>query len=94
MADDIEIYDGSFPIEHSLCFTCEHRLTRIIVPISYESFGIDIDDYELKENELLRVEQHICLKVSDMEYLGLVTECNQYTLKKEKTPSLIRHDIN
>lgn len=93
MADDIEIYDGEFPIEQSLCYTCEHRLSRVILPLNYEAFGIDIDDYELQDDELLRVEQHICIKINDMDYLGLVTECNQYTQIKEKLPGLIRHDI-
>lgn len=93
MADDIEIYDGAFPIEKSLCYTCEHRLSRVILPLNYEAFGIDLDDYELKENEQLKVEQHICLKINDMDYLGLVTNCTKYEQMKSRKPSLIRHDV-
>jgi hypothetical protein len=96
MSDNVEFFSGDFPIAESLCFTCEHRASRVIVPLDPEAIGLDSEALEnlgVGEDESIRIEQHTCIiLMQDMDYI--VTECNKFALKGlGKTPNLLRHDI-
>jgi hypothetical protein len=92
MSDNVEFFSGEFPIVESLCFTCEHRASRVIEPLDYESIGLDLSQFDIEEGEQIRIEQHTCVVLmQDMDYL--VTECNKYREILSKANSLLRHDI-
>ena len=75
-------YTGPFPLKNTLCKDCSKRFSRIIVPLDYESYGIDLDEYDLEEGEDLLVEQHMCL-ISREDLDGIVKKCNHYDIKIE-----------
>jgi len=79
--DNIETYYGEvFPIEETICKDCIYRMSRMIIPLDPESFGIDEEDLEdmgLKEDEDIIMEQHTCLITGqDMDFL--VKACTKY----------------
>jgi hypothetical protein len=89
MSDTINVAGGEFPLEQTLCKDCVHRLSKIIIPINYEDFGIDIDEIEDPDDEL-EITQHTCLKTGqDMDYI--VVTCSQY--QGYGPGGLLRHNI-
>lgn len=89
MSDTINITEGEFPLDQTLCMDCEYRLSKVIIPLDYDDFDIDIDALE-DPDEDIEISQHSCLKTGqDMNYL--VIECSKYT--PEKKGNLLRHDI-
>lgn len=89
MSDTINLTDGEFPLEDTLCRNCVHRLSKTIIPINYEDFGIDVEDLENPDDEI-EIEQHTCLKTGqDMDYL--VMSCSKY--KEDGPGGLLRHSI-
>jgi hypothetical protein len=66
-----------FPMEDTLCKNCEHRFSRVLLPIDYEMYDIDLDEFDLDDDEDLLIEQHICL-ASNQDLEGIVTECNKF----------------
>lgn len=92
MSDDVEVYTQEFPIEDSLCFTCKHRLSRVLVPIDPEAMGIDLDEVDLDEEENLVVEQHTCTAImQDMDYI--VSACSKFEDTRKEPNALFRHDM-
>lgn len=85
-----DIYDDwELSLDDSLCFNCENRFSRSLIPLDYEDFGIDIDEFELPEGEELILEQHICL-VSKADLEGVITECSHY---KKKTGDFLQTKV-
>ena len=79
--DDTNTYYGEvFPLEDTICKNCVHRISRIIVPLDPESFGLDeevLSYMGIQDNEDVIIEQHTCLITQqDMDYI--VRECSQY----------------
>lgn len=66
-----------FPMEETLCKNCEHRFSRVLLPIDYEMYDIDLDEFDLDDDEDLLIEQHICL-ASNQDLEGIVKECNKF----------------
>jgi len=92
MSDNVEFFSGEFPISESLCYDCEHRASRVLEPLDYESIGLDITQFDIAEGETIRIEQHTCIiLMQDMDYL--VSECNKYKGKHDKINNLLKHDI-
>lgn len=72
------IHADDFPIEDTMCRDCEHRMSKLVVPIDLETFGIEEDEYDLEEDEELQVEIHTCLVLGqDMDFV--VRECTHYS---------------
>lgn len=71
--------DGDDVMAQSLCFSCIHKVSRIIVPLDYESFGINDEMLEeLGKGEDLLLEHHLCGKFNaELDYL--VLDCPAYT---------------
>lgn len=78
----MDIYDGPFPIEETLCKDCVHRLSRILIPIDFESLGIDPDKYGFNDEECdeFSMEQHVCL-VSNEDLETIVLKCTHFKNK-------------
>lgn len=92
MSDDVEVYTQEFPIEDSLCFTCKHRLSRVLSPMDPESMGIDLDEVELDDEENLIIEQHVCTAtMQDMDFIVLA--CSRYEDTRREPNTLFRHDL-
>lgn len=75
-------------LDNSKCKDCEHLISRIIIPIDFEEFGIDINDLkkeiEEEDGEPFNDEEEIAIvhntcKVLNMDLNHLVVECNKYT---------------
>lgn len=78
-----EVMEGVFPLEDSLCYKCAHRFSRVFIPLDYESYGININDFDLEEGEPLEIEQHTCMALNqDLD--GVVTYCNKFIHVSEK----------
>ena len=89
MSDTINLSEGEFPLDQTLCCTCVYRLSKTIVPLNYEDFGIDLDELEDPDEEI-EITQHTCLKTGqDMDFI--VVNCSQYTESDEG--GLLRHRI-
>lgn len=86
MSDEVYSYGDIFPLEDTICLNCAFRMSRVIVPLDPDSFGItdeDIRDMDLEDEEDIMVEQHTCLVIQqDMDYV--VRECNHYKDINEK----------
>lgn len=80
-----EKYSGVFPLEDSLCLNCNNRFSRTMIPLDYEVFNINVEDFDLEDGEDLFIEQHICL-VSQEDLEGMVTECSHFKTKREDIP--------
>lgn len=69
--------ESVFPIEDTLCLKCAHRFSRVFIPLDYESYGINLDDFDLEEGEPLEIEQHTCMALNqDLDCV--VTQCNKF----------------
>ncbi len=79
--------EENFPFKDSLCISCCNRFSRALIPMDYESFGIDCDDFDIPDGELLIIEQHLCLVTQD-DIEGSVKECTHF---KMKGLELLRH---
>ncbi len=69
-------------LEQSKCFTCRHRLSRVIEPISLEDKEYYLEMLDIEEDEEtyeLYIEQHKCL-ITDEDLDGIIRECSQYEL--------------
>jgi len=78
---DIRTFDDLFPLDETLCRECSFRMSRSLLPLDLDSFGLD--DVTLKEigidatDEEVIVEQHICL-ISQQEMDYLVKTCTHF----------------
>jgi len=53
-------------------------MSKLVVPIDLETFGIEEDEYDLEEDEELQVEIHTCLVLNqDMDFV--VRECSHFS---------------
>ncbi len=82
---EINTHDDLFPIDETICRVCVYRMSRLIVPLELDDFGIseeDLKDIELNDDDEVMVEQHTCLVIQeDMDYL--VRECTHFKDKRE-----------
>ena len=74
-------------MDHSLCSTCTHMISRILIPIDAEDFGLNDDDLENDAGEPVQVEQNTCMLLN-MDIMYVVVECNKY---KKENISLIQN---
>jgi len=75
---------GVFPMDDTICKDCSHRLSRVIIPLDYELFDIDISTLDIEEGEEVLIEQHICMILQD-DLNGVVQECNKFANIHEET---------
>ena len=73
-----------FCLEETLCNECVNRFSKLIVPLDYEDWGVDLDDFDLEEDEEVIVEHHMCL-VTGEDLDGIVKDCNKFIRINEKT---------
>lgn len=82
---EINTYDDSFPMDNTICKNCVYRVSRFVVPIDLEDFGIseeDIKDINLSDDDEIVLEQHTCLIIQeDMDYM--VRDCTHFKDKRE-----------
>jgi len=85
-------------LEGSKCKDCEHLISRIILPMDYTDFGIDINllKQEIEEeekipldNEEIAIVHNTCV-VLNMDLGHLVIECNKYS--KKGVPTIFNTD--
>lgn len=80
------IYGATLDLSHSKCFTCAHRLRRVLEPEDLAEY--DITD-EMLENEGIDpdggivLEQHTCI-LCGLDLDGSVVECSHYKDKRAK----------
>lgn len=78
-----DIGEDAFPLEASICKSCVHRFSRLLIPLDYESYGINIEDFDnMDDEDEIIVEQHICL-ISQQDLDGAVKECNKFKSVEE-----------
>ena len=67
-------------LTESKCYTCKHRLSRVLEPLSPEDkeYYMDVLDIEDVGEYDLYIEQHKCL-MTDEDLDGIIRECNQFT---------------
>lgn len=71
-----------FPLEDSLCYGCAFRMSKTVVPIDLETFGLNEEDYGIDDDEELQLEIHTCLILEqDMDYV--VRACSHYSSNVE-----------
>ena len=72
-------------LESSKCKDCEHLISRIVIPVDFEEFGIsmeelqeelDDDDYDENKEQIAIV--HNTCSVLNMDLGHVVVECNKY----------------
>jgi hypothetical protein len=73
-----------FSLDETLCNNCVNRFSKLIVPLDYEDWGIDLDDFDLEEGEEVMVEHHMCL-ITGEDLDGVVKECNKFKDEHEET---------
>lgn len=66
-------------LKKSKCYTCRHRLSRVVEPATQEDkeYYMEVLDIEDSEDYDLYIEQHKCL-MTDEDIDGIILECNQY----------------
>ena len=85
---DLSVKGTLFPLKESKCYNCIYRVSRALLPLDLEEFGLTsehLDKLGIDENEeTIIVEQHSCLVLQeDMDYI--VYECNFHKLTKENS---------
>lgn len=67
-------------LKESKCYTCKHRLARIIEPSTPEDkeYYMEVLDIDNTDEYDLYIEQHKCL-MTDEDIYGIIRECNQYS---------------
>lgn len=79
-------------IANSKCKDCKHLVSRIIIPLDYEDFGIsvedlqaelDADDYD-EENEQIAIVHNTC-SILNMDLGHIVVECNKHIKTEQVT---------
>jgi hypothetical protein len=82
---EINTYGDMFPLDETICKYCIHRMTRLLVPMDLEDYGLDEENLkamDLTEEDEIMLEQHTCLIIhQDMDYL--VRECNHFNNGKD-----------
>ncbi len=82
---EINTHGDLFPMDETVCKNCAYRMSRFVVPLDLEDFGIsedDMKDIELTDNDEIMLEQHTCLIIQeDMDYI--VRECTHFKDKRE-----------
>jgi hypothetical protein len=82
---EINTHGDLFPIDETICKVCAYRMSRLIIPLELDDFGIseeDLKDIELNDDDEIMIEQHTCLIVQeDLGYL--VKECTHFKDKRE-----------
>lgn len=84
-----EIHADEFPLDQTICKDCRHRMSKLIIPLDPESYGINLEDFDLEEDETISIETHCCRVTGyDMDYI--VLSCNKfesaYGIFKDKDP--------
>ena len=82
---EINTNSNLFPMNETICGSCSYRMSRLVVPLELEDFGIseeDLKDIDLADDDEIIVEQHTCLVIQeDMDYL--VRECTHFKDKRD-----------
>jgi len=85
-------------LDNSKCKNCEHLVSRIILPLDYGEFGIDIttlkEEIEEEEGETIDDEEiaivHNTCTVLNMDLNHLVIECNKHTKSKNEVQTFFK----
>lgn len=88
-----DVREELFPLEETLCKNCMYRISRTIIPIDPEVFGLDedmINNMDLEDGEDIMLEQHTCIVLNqDMDYI--VVTCNLF--KDIKDASFFKNEL-
>ena len=90
---DLTVKGLLFPMEDSLCKDCKFRMSRVLLPLDLEEFGLTEEELEnigVNEDDKVVVENHCCMALQE-EMSYVVYECNQY--KCNKPNKLFFNDI-
>ena len=80
------IYDFDELIHESICLSCQHLVSRTIIPVDYEDFDIDYDEIVEETGEDTVIVIHNTCTVLNMDLGHIVLQCNKY--KDEKGASI------
>jgi len=79
---DVRIVNDT-PITGSICETCEHLVSRVILPLDEEEFGINREELDIPEDEDVFYEHLFCKQMLiDMDHI--VVTCNKYEKENNK----------
>lgn len=68
------------PLRGSLCASCQHRASRVIIPFHEMDYGIDREAMGIPADEEVTFEHHMCKELAiDLDHL--VIECDHYCKK-------------
>lgn len=85
-------YSEDFPMDETLCRNCVFMMSRTIIPIDLEAFGLDENTInkildEKADDDVVQIEQHTCLvNQQDMDFV--VLECSHF---KTRESTLLRN---
>ena len=83
------LIDPEDMLRTSKCFTCQHRMSRVVEPITQEDIEYYLELLGINEEDdvELYMEQHTCLITNEV-IDGIIRECTKY--KPTSMSSLIR----
>ena len=81
-------------LESSICLKCRHLVSRTIIPIDYEEFGLQEEDFNGEEDEDVKIDDvamiHNTCIILNMDLGHIVMTCNKFEKEneffKEKKP--------
>ena len=81
-------------LENSICLKCKHLVSRSIIPVDYEEFGLQEEDFNYEEDEEINIDDvvmiHNTCVILNMDLGHIVMTCNKYEKEneffKEKNP--------
>lgn len=74
-------------IEGSLCVQCTYIISRTIVPLNYEDYGINKDEIILEDGTEAPIIHNVCTKLN-MDLDHIVLNCNKFEDHNKKRPGL------
>ena len=64
-------------IEGSVCVNCVHRISRTVIPLDYEDYGIDRDAIVLPDGTEAPIIHNVCMQLN-MDLDHIVLNCNKF----------------
>lgn len=73
-------------IEGSLCTHCTHMISRTVLPLDYENYGIDKEEIVLPDGTEAPIIHTVCIKLN-MDLDHVVLNCNKF---EDQRANLVR----
>jgi hypothetical protein len=77
-----EITSDRFPLEDTVCRNCKHHMSKVIIPLEPANYGIDVEEMEIDEGDVISLEIHTC-RVTGEDMDHVVLECNKFESDKD-----------